>query len=58
MKDWKTLAQAGGSGIPEADLERIIEPLQALEDTFRPLVANLPPELEPATELRAGENDE
>lgn len=48
MKDWKLLATALDLGIPEAGLEKIRAPLQVLEDSFRPLVASIPLETEPA----------
>lgn len=48
MKDWRRLAEALDLGIPEADLERLEKPLDALEASFRPLVASLPLETEPA----------
>ncbi len=49
MKDWKALAQARDLGIPAAELDRIVAPLQGLEETFRPLARGLTPEMEPAT---------
>jgi hypothetical protein len=57
MKNWKAIAEAGGFDIPAAELDRIAEPLRALEKSFRPLVEDLEPELEPLTVLRA-EDDE
>ncbi len=51
MKNWKAIAEAGGFDIPAAELDRLVEPLRALESQFRPLVRNLPPELEPLTVL-------
>lgn len=53
--DWKAIAGARGLGIPAAELERVATPLEALEKVFRPLVRDLPPDLEPALEFRAGE---
>jgi hypothetical protein len=49
VKDWKALAKAGGLEIPAEELDRITGPLTALEDAFRPLVQDLPWDLEPAT---------
>ena len=49
MTDWKALAQARDLGIPAADLDRILAPLEALEQTFRPLAAALTPQQEPCT---------
>lgn len=58
MRDWKALAQATGLGIPVAEIDRVVAPLEALEETFRPLVRDLAPELEPVTEVRAAEDHE
>ena len=52
MKNWKAIAEASGLDIPAADLDRIAGPLGALEKSFRPLVADLEPGLEPMTMLR------
>jgi len=48
MKDWKAIAQIVAADIPPADLDRTVAPLNTLEQTFRPLTANLPSDLEPA----------
>ena len=48
MKDWKALAKVANPDMPAAELERIGAPLDALEQAFRPLVKDLPPDLEPA----------
>jgi len=56
MKDWRGLAQAGDLGIPAKELDRIVPPLEALEETFRPLIRDLTPEMEPAIEFRAAED--
>ena len=53
--DWKAIARARGLEIPPADLERLATPLEALDAVFRPLTRDLPPDLEPALEFRAGE---
>jgi hypothetical protein len=58
MKDWKAIARALNPEIPATELDRIVAPLQALEETFRPLVKDLPPDLEPALELGAEEEDQ
>ncbi len=52
MKDWKALAAA--AGIPAADIDRSVAPLEALEKSFRPLAESLTPEIEPAFEFTAG----
>jgi len=41
--------------IPEDQLERIAPVLDALEAAFRPLVNDIPPETEPVTVFRCGE---
>jgi len=47
--DWDALARARGlEGSPE-QLNRVIEPLRALERRFRPLTAGLSFDLDPAT---------
>jgi hypothetical protein len=45
------IAKARGLEIPPAELTRIAASLEALEEAFRPLVQDLPPDLEPATGL-------
>jgi hypothetical protein len=56
MKDWKAIAKACAPEIPAGDLDRIVAPLNSLEETFRPLVKDLPPGLEPVLEF--GEEEE
>jgi len=58
MTDWKSIAKARLLNIPEADLQRIAAPLDALEAAFRPLAAALPAHVEPAVMFRAAEDDE
>ena len=53
MKDWTSIAKAAGLDIPAEAAGRIAQPLNALEETFRPLVRNLTPEMEPALSFRA-----
>lgn len=48
MRDWKALASAMRLEIPEADLDRIVPALESLEASFRPLVASIPRDVEPA----------
>lgn len=55
MKDWKQIAAGYGLDIPEADVERAVPVLDALEAVFRPLVAAIPESVEPAVTFRAGE---
>jgi hypothetical protein len=52
MRDWKAIAKATGSPLTGADLDRVTLPLEALEETFRPLVKDLSPDLEPSVEFR------
>lgn len=58
MKDWKRIAEAHGLPLSARDLDRIAPPLAALEETFRPLIAGLTPDLEPDTELYLAEDSE
>jgi hypothetical protein len=51
MKNWKAIAKAANPDLPDAQIEGIAAPLEALEQTFRPLAESLPPGLEPLLEL-------
>lgn len=51
MTDWKLAAKAIAPDIPEEAVERARQPLAALEAAFRPLVAAIPHETEPACVL-------
>jgi hypothetical protein len=53
MKDWTSIAKAAGLDIPAKDVSRISQPLDALEEVFRPLAGRLTPEMEPALSFRA-----
>jgi hypothetical protein len=53
--NWANLAKAQGLDLPEQEADRIAQALGALERTFQPLTANLPPELEPASEFHMEE---
>jgi hypothetical protein len=55
-KDWKSLAAALAPDIPAEQLEKITPGLNALEDHFRPLVAAVQLESEPAYLLLVEEN--
>jgi hypothetical protein len=57
MKDWSLLAKAGGVEIPASDLARLAPTLNALEEAFRPLVKDLTPDVEPAGQFRADEEN-
>ena len=58
MKDWKAIAKASGLEVDATEIDRIAEPLEALEAAFRPLVKDLTPDVEPATGLRLEEDGE
>jgi hypothetical protein len=53
MRDWEAIAKARGLRIPGRELDLVTGPLRSLEEVFRPLAADLPPGLEPATTFRA-----
>lgn len=58
MKDWKAIARASGLEIPAEELDRIVSPLDALEEAFRPLMKHLSADLEPATGICGEEGAE
>ena len=58
MKDWKAIAKACNPEMAAGELDRIVAPLAALEEAFRPLAKDLPPGLEPCLEFRAEEEGE
>jgi hypothetical protein len=58
MTNWKLIAEARELGISAASLEQIAPALEALERSFRPLAAAIPPEVEPAVIFRAAEDTE
>ena len=58
MKNWVAIAQAHGLTLTAGELDRIAPPLAALEETFRPLVKQLTPDLEPDVELHLAEDGE
>jgi hypothetical protein len=53
MKDWRAIANASGLPLSASDLDRIVTPLDALEEAFRPLVSDLTPGLEPCVQFSA-----
>lgn len=55
MKDWRGIAKARGLDLSTRELDRIVPPLEALEEAFRPLVRDLTPAMEPAVELNIEE---
>ena len=58
MTDWKRIAEARGLTLTARELDRITPALSALEETFRPLIQDLTPDLEPALELHLDEDAE
>ena len=58
MKNWVAIAQGHGLDLSASELERIAQPLATLEETFRPLVKQLAPDMEPDFELHLGEEAE
>jgi hypothetical protein len=58
MRDWRAIAKARGIEVDPTQLDRIAEPLEALEAAFRPLVKDLAPGDDPATGLRLEEDGE
>ena len=58
MKDWSAIAAASGLGIPAPEVERIVKPLDGLEQAFRPLADSLKFDDEPATAFDAAEDAE
>jgi hypothetical protein len=58
MKNWSAIAAASELDIPAADVERIVKPLNGLEEIFRPLANTLAFADEPATTFEATEDGE
>jgi hypothetical protein len=55
MKDWTSIAKAGGVEVPPPEMKRIAETLDKLEAAFRPLAGQLDVSLEPAATFQAEE---
>jgi hypothetical protein len=51
MRDWKSMAKASGIPISGKQLDSVTQPLESLEEVFRPLARDLPPDLEPVLEM-------
>jgi len=51
MKNWKAIASGNGLNLTDEYLANLTPPLDALEAVFRPLVAGIPHEIEPAITL-------
>jgi hypothetical protein len=58
MKDWNRIAEANNLPLTARELDRIAPALAALEETFRPLLRDLTPDLEPDFILRLDEDSE
>ena len=58
MPDWKALALARGLTLSGKELDALVQPLEALDAVFRPLLEELPPELDPAPVFSPGEQPE
>jgi hypothetical protein len=54
MKNWKILAEANGLGIPESEIERVLVPLQGLEEAFRKIATSFPADTDSALIFEAG----
>jgi hypothetical protein len=55
MKNWVAMAQALGLPLSAPELDRLVQPLAALEVSFQPLLQHLTPDMEPDFELHVGE---
>jgi len=55
MKDWPSIAKFVAPDIPAKEASKTTQPLNSLEEVFRPLAKSLTPEMEPAAIFRAGE---
>lgn len=51
--DWAALARARGSQMADSELDRMVEPLAALERVFRPLSLQISSGVSPAIVFRA-----
>ena len=58
MNDWKSIARATGVSSSETELDALTAPLISLEQTFRPLIRELTPDLDPAVAFNAEEEAE
>lgn len=47
-RDYRQIAAALSTGIPAGEIDGVVKPLEGLEESFRPLVAELADETEPA----------
>ena len=51
MKNWKAIASGNGLNLTDEQLAIISPPLDALESAFRPMIAQIPYEIEPSVTL-------
>ena len=58
MKNWSAIAAASELDISAADVERIVKPLNGLEEIFRPLAKALTFADEPVTTFDPAEDGE
>ena len=58
MKNWVAIAQGHGLNVSASELDRIAQPLATLEETFRPLMKHLTPDMETDFELHLGDEIE
>jgi hypothetical protein len=54
MKNWNLVIEANGLDIPEADRERILLPLQALERDFSKIASAVPADMDSCLIFEAG----
>ena len=57
VRDWKAIATAHELNLKGQDLDRAVQALAKLQEQFRPLVADLTPDIEPATTFDAAETE-
>jgi len=57
MKDWKLMLKAQGLDISDQEVDRMQPSLNALEAAFRPLVAEIPSDIEPALIFRCSREE-
>jgi len=57
VKNFRLLAQALDLRVPSSELDKLAAPLEALEASFRPLIARLEADAEPAYLLLLPEED-
>lgn len=51
MKNWKVIASGNGLNLTDEQIAKITPPLDALEAAFRPMVSQIPHEIEPSITL-------